>query len=86
MNWLDKMCLKGAKKKKKRKPTKKQIKNNKIYLLTYIILNYTHRDNTEDLCAKVNGFQSNGTTKNEMYREIPDYLFYPSILKKPYFA
>lgn len=30
----------------------------------------------------MNDFQSNGNTKNEMYREIPDYLSYPSIPKK----
>lgn len=75
------------KEKKKNQTTRQQIKNNKKYLLTNIILNYTERDNAEDFCAKVNDFQSNGTTKNEMYREIPDYLSYPSIKKKqPYFA
>lgn len=78
MNWLDKMYLKGE---KKNQTTRQQIKNNKKYLLTNIILNYTERDNAEDFCAKVNDFQSNGTTKNEMYREIPDYLSYPSIKK-----
>ena len=79
MNWLDKMYLKGE---KKNQTTRQQIKNNKKYLLTNIILNYTERDNAEDFYAKVNDFQSNGTTKNEMYREIPDYLSYPSIKKK----
>lgn len=61
--------------------------NKKQCLLTNIILNYIHKDNAEAFfCAKMNGFESNGTTKNEMFREISDYLSYFSIIKKAYFA
>lgn len=63
----------------KNQPTK-HTKNNKKRLLINIILNYIHKDNVVS-CAKVNGFESNGTTENEIFREIPDSLPYPSTMK-----
>lgn len=73
-NGLGKICLKGE------KINQRNNKQQKKCLLINITLDYIHRDNVKALlCAKVNGFESNGTTENEC---LENSLFYPSITKK----